>query len=193
MRKDAKRMNKLLKGISIYLIGMMGSGKTTVGKVMAQKLGYRFFDTDVLIEQVAAKSINEIFATVGEASFRELESKVLAELSAYLKSAIATGGGIVLRPENWSYLHHGLIVWLDAPLEVLIKRLAADNTRPLLQVTNYEEKLKLLLEQRRHLYAQADLQIKIEDGQTPAAIVAELFEMIPTVLKPDFFPRNDLN
>ncbi|MBR8827791.1 MAG: shikimate kinase [Gomphosphaeria aponina SAG 52.96 = DSM 107014] len=186
-------MNKLLKGISIYLIGMMGSGKTTVGKVMAQKLGYRFFDTDVLIEQVAAKSINEIFATVGEASFRELESKVLAELSAYLKSAIATGGGIVLRPENWSYLHHGLIVWLDAPLEVLIKRLAADNTRPLLQVTNYEEKLKLLLEQRRHLYAQADLQIKIEDGQTPAAIVAELFEMIPTVLKPDFFPRNDLN
>ena len=103
-------MSNLLKGVNIYLIGMMGVGKTTVAQILAQRLGYRFFDTDTLLEQVAGRTINEIFASEGEAAFRELETKILAELSAYTKIAIATGGGIVLRQQNWSYLHHGLIV-----------------------------------------------------------------------------------
>jgi shikimate kinase len=170
-------MQDLLKGLNIYLIGMMGTGKTTVGKILARKLGYRFFDTDALIEQVASKTINEIFASDGEESFRDLETKVLAELSACTRSAIATGGGIVIRQKNWSYLHYGLIIWLDAPVELLVQRLADDNTRPL------KDKLNSLLEQRRPLYNQADLHLTIDSDRTPEQIAAEAIEMIPSVLK----------
>lgn len=177
-------MNNLLNGVNVFLIGMMGTGKTTVGRSVAQRLGYRFLDTDDLIEKVAGQTINEIFATEGEENFRELESKVLGELSAYTRSAIATGGGIVLRRENWSYLHHGLIVWLDAPVEVLMQRLANDTTRPLLKEADPALKLSSLLEQRRPLYSQADLHIPIEADQTPEQIVTRVIEQIPTVLKP---------
>ena len=171
-------MNHRLQGINIYLIGMMGTGKTTVGRILARKLGYRFFDTDTLIEQVTGQSISEIFAREGEESFREIETKVLAELAAYTRSVIATGGGIVLRPKNWSYLHYGLIVWLDAPLDVLVTRLADDRTRPL------KSRLTELIEQRRPLYAQADLPIPIEASQTPEQIASQILNKIPSVLKP---------
>jgi shikimate kinase len=171
-----------LQGISIFLIGMMGTGKTTVGQVLAQHLSYRFFDSDDLIERVAQQSINEIFANQGEAYFREIESKVLAQLSAQTKSVIATGGGIVLSSKNWSYLHHGLIIWLDASVEILKKRLAQDTTRPLLQ-DDLTFKLSSLSEKRRALYQQADLHIHLEENQTPAQITAKLIEQIPTVLK----------
>ncbi|AFY76832.1 shikimate kinase [Pleurocapsa sp. PCC 7327] len=176
-------MTNLLQGVSVFLVGIMGTGKTTVGQILAQQLGYRFFDTDVLIERVAGQTINEIFARQGEERFRELETQVLAELSAYTKSVIATGGGIVMRPINWSYLHHGLIVWLDAPVELLRKRLAEDTTRPLLQAIDRAKKLSSLLEIRRPLYQQADLQIAIAQNQTPEQITAKLIEQIPTVLK----------
>ena len=177
-------MNNLLKGINVFLIGMMGTGKTTVGKILAQQLNYRFFDTDVLIERVADRKIKEIFANEGEESFRQLETQVLREVSAYTKSAIATGGGIVLRQENWSYLHYGLIVWLDAPPELLIERLADDNTRPLLQDPNPSQKLNQILEARRPIYTQADLHVEIEKYQTPEQIASQIIEMIPTIVKP---------
>jgi shikimate kinase len=169
----------LLQGVNVYLIGMMGVGKTTVGKLLAQKLNYRFFDTDVLIERVAGKTIPDIFASQGEESFRELESKILEQLSAYTCSAIATGGGIVQRHRNWSYLHHGLIIWLDADLELIEQRLAGDNSRPL------ASKLASLLEARRPLYAQADLRVAIATQQNPEEITAQILTLIPTVLKPE--------
>jgi shikimate kinase len=181
-------MTNFLQGVSIFLVGMMGTGKTTVGKVLAQQLGYRFFDTDVLIEQIAKQTINDIFAGPGEAYFRDLETQVLAELSTYTKSAIATGGGIVMRPINWSYLHHGLVVWLDAPVELLQKRLAEDTSRPLLQKTDLSLKLSLLLQQRQSLYQQADLCIAIAEQQTPEQIASNLIEKIPTILKPKLSP-----
>ena len=177
-------MNNLLKGINVFLIGMMGTGKTTVGKILAQQLNYRFFDTDVLIERVADRKIREIFANEGEENFRQLETQVLREVSAYTKSAIATGGGIVLRQQNWSYLHYGLIVWLDAPPELLIERLADDNTRPLLKDPNPSQKLNQILEARRPIYTQADLHVEIEKYQTPEQIASQIIEMIPTVVKP---------
>jgi shikimate kinase len=173
----------LLKGLNLYLIGMMGAGKTSVGRLLAQHLNYRFFDTDALIEQVARQSINEIFANSGEDAFRQLESQVLGEISAYTKLTIATGGGIVLRRENWSYLHHGLIVWLDVPVEVLIARLAEDTTRPLLQNADPKGELERLLEQRQRLYAQADIQITVEAGETPEQVARRAIDLIPSVLK----------
>lgn len=174
---------KELKGINVFLVGMMGSGKTTVGQLLAHQLSYQFFDTDVLIEQIAGKTINEIFTDDGEESFRQLEAQVLSELSAYTKLAVATGGGIVLRQLNWSYLHHGLIVWLDAPVDVLMSRLQNDTTRPLLQNPNLLQTLQTLLDQRRQLYAQADLHILIDASDTAEAIASRVMEAIPTVLK----------
>lgn len=176
-------MNSLLKGVSLYLVGMMGAGKTTVGRELATCLGYRFVDTDAVISQVTGKSITQLFADVGEAAFRQLESQVLAEVSAYTNLVIATGGGIVLRRENWSYLHHGLVVWLDVPVELLYARLAADTTRPLLQDADPLEKLRVLLEQRQPLYRQADLQITVTND-TPQQLAKRVLEEIPTVLIP---------
>lgn len=181
-------MNNLLQGINVFLIGMMGTGKTTVGKVLAQELNYHFFDTDVLIEQVTKQTISQIFLTEGESVFREVESQVLGELCSYKKVAIATGGGIILKRENWSYLHQGLIIWLDVSVELLIERLAEDTTRPLLSETDLREKLTSLLEQRRSLYAQADIHIVIETDQSPEQIVTKIIETIPSKLKPKLEP-----
>ncbi|HAZ46877.1 MAG TPA: shikimate kinase [Cyanobacteria bacterium UBA11371] len=187
----AERVRDLLKGINLYLIGMMGSGKTTVGRELAAKMGYGFCDTDAVIEKVAGKSINDIFNSDGEEGFRELEGKVLGELAAYTRLAIATGGGIVLRRENWSYLQQGLVVWLDVPVEILLSRLGGDTTRPLLQVSDREAELKTRLEQRKRLYAQADLHITVTDEkETPEEIAARIIETIPSVLKPPINPEN---
>jgi len=175
--------NSLLKGVNLYLIGMMGAGKTTVGRLLAAQLRYGFVDTDVVIEQVTGKPITQLFAEQGEAAFRQLESKVLAEVCAYTNLAIATGGGIVMRRENWSYLHHGLVVWLDVPVEQIYARLATDTTRPLLQDADPLGKLRSLLEQRQPLYAQADLRITASQQETPEQLATRVIEEIPKVLK----------
>lgn len=177
-------MNNLLKGVNLYLIGMMGSGKTTIGQLVATELGYQFFDTDTVIEQVAKQSIKQIFAESGEVAFRQLESQVLAELSAYTRLAIATGGGIVLKPENWSYLHHGIVVWLDVPIEQLQERLQADETRPLLQDPNPQAKLQTLFRQREALYAQSDVRVSYKAGETPEQLTKRLLEQLQQVVEP---------
>ncbi|KZL49052.1 shikimate kinase [Nodularia spumigena] len=177
-------MSSLLQGVNLYLIGMMGAGKTTVGQLLAKHLGYGFLDTDSVITQSAGRSINELFAEEGEAAFRQLESDVLAQVCAYTRLTIATGGGIILRTENWSYLHHGLVVWLDVPVELLYTRLAEDTTRPLLQDADPQGKLRSLLEQRTPLYSQADLKITVREEETPEDIANRVIEEIPSVLKP---------
>jgi len=173
----------------------MGAGKTTVGELLAQELGYKFFDTDALIAQIAGKSIPDIFAMDGEAAFRSIESKVLGEISSYTRLVIATGGGIVLAQQNWSYLHQGLVVWLDVPIPLLVDRLQSDSQsdpfgnrpeqRPLLQTSNLEQRLTEILSQRETMYAQADLKISINDLQTPEAVKSQILELIPTVLRQD--------
>lgn len=173
----------MLQGLNVFLIGMMGAGKTTVGLLLAQQLGYSFVDTDVVIEKVAGKTINEIFAEDGEEGFREIEASVLSELAAHTRLTIATGGGIVMRRFNWSYLHQGLIVWLDAPVDVLVNRLQNDTTRPLLQKANPAQSLQKLLDQRRSLYAEADLRIPLNASDTPEEIASRIISEIPDVLK----------
>jgi shikimate kinase len=164
----------LLKGTSIYLIGMMGSGKTTIGKRLAQSLGHGYFDTDALIAQAAQQTIAEIFQSSGEDLFRELETQTLAALSPLLRCTIATGGGIILKPENWGYLRHGVIVWLDAPVDVLYNRLASDSSRPLLQTGDLRHRLETLDADRRSLYTQADIRIPIAAADTPEMTIDRL-------------------
>ncbi len=171
-------MSDFLKGTNLVLIGMMGSGKTTVGQRLAEQLGYRFFDTDAVLEQVAGQSIAAIFAEQGEAHFRDLETKVLAELSSYTRLAIATGGGIVLRRENWSYLRHGVIVWLDVPIPELCQRLQTDTTRPLLQAADLEAQLTRLMQQRQPFYAQADVRVSANPGDDPDAIAQQVIDQV---------------
>ena len=173
----------MLKGVNVYLVGMMGAGKTTVGYLLAQQLGYRFLDTDSLISQAAGKSINQIFADDGEEAFRDLETKVLAEISTYKKLTIATGGGIILKKFNWSYLHHGIVVWLDVPVEELYSRLQDDLTRPLLQDSDPLGKLDSLLERRRPLYANADVHVNVASGTLPEEVVVLVVEEIKKVIK----------
>lgn len=181
-------MNNLLKGVNLYLVGMMGAGKTTIGQEIARELDYRFVDTDAVIAQFTGKSIAQLFTEVGEAEFRQIESKVLAEVCAYTNLAIATGGGIVTQQKNWSYLHHGLVVWLNVPTEVLHQRLANDNTRPLLQDADLLSKLQLISQQRRSLYQQADLHVDVSVEESAAQIAARIVSAIPTVLKPRLSP-----
>lgn len=170
-------MRDLLQGLNIYLVGMMGSGKTTVGKHLAQTLSYSFIDTDLTVEAIAKKPIPTIFEQSGEASFRQLETQVLAELSTYTRAVISTGGGIIGSSINWSYLRQGLVVWLDVDVEILKQRVAQDRNRPL------ASKLESLLETRRPLYAQADLQISTRPEQSPEEVAAQIKERMPSVLK----------
>jgi shikimate kinase len=184
-------MTDFLRGTNLFLIGMMGAGKTTVGQILARQLDYRFFDTDDVIEQAAGQPISTIFAEQGEAGFRQLESRVLAELSTYTRLAIATGGGIVLQRENWGFLHHGVVVWLDVPLEELEQRLQTDTQRPLLQEGNLTVRLQTLMEQRRHLYQQADVRVEWRAGNTPEQVADQVLTQIQAILKPAMTPTND--
>ncbi|MGI8503757.1 MAG: shikimate kinase [Hassallia sp.] len=162
---------------------MMGAGKTTVGRELAKQLSYGFVDADNVIEETTKQSINELFASVGEAGFRQIESDVLAQICAFTKLVISTGGGVILQQKNWSYLRHGLIVWLDVPVELLYTRLAEDTTRPLLQDVDLKQKLRSLLEQRQALYNQADLRISVFEEDTSEQVAMKVLQAIPSVLK----------
>jgi shikimate kinase len=111
----------------LFLIGARGSGKTTVARLLAERLGRRFCDADALLEERAGATIRQIFADEGEAGFRDRESAVLNELAAGQDFVVATGGGVVLRPENRELLRQGAVVWLRARPEVLWHRLAGDS------------------------------------------------------------------
>lgn len=177
-------MQDLLQGLNIYLVGMMGAGKTTVGKFLAHRLGYRFLDTDSLIEMVADKSIKDIFAEEGEAYFRSLEHRILSEVASYTRTVVSTGGGIILDSQNWGYLQTGMVIWLDASVAILTKRLENDQSRPLLLNQNLAEKLTVTGAERKSFYQQADLTIIQQEGQTTEEIVEEILRLIPTKIKP---------
>jgi shikimate kinase len=181
---SAATMANRLQGTSIVLIGMMGCGKTTVGQYLAEALNYRFFDTDAVVASVAHKTIPEIFATDGEQGFREIETQVLAELSAYSRLVIATGGGIVLARKNWSYLHHSVVVWLDVPVEHLYQRIKDDANRPLLRSPNPQQTLHNLLEERRSLYTQADVRVVLQGDEPPEWVCDRVIQDIGQILNP---------
>ena len=172
-----------LEGLNLYLVGMMGTGKSAVGRPLAAALGYRFLDADTSVERVAGRSIPDLFAEVGEPGFRDLETAVLGQIASWHSLVVATGGGVVTRPENWGHMQQGVVVWLDAPPELLLSRLAADpSPRPLLQTADPESQLTSLLSQRQRLYAQADLHIR-QAGEPIEQVAAAVLAQLPTILK----------
>ncbi|CAL9129950.1 unnamed protein product [Musa textilis] len=171
LKKKSEDIFPYLNGHCIYLVGMMGSGKSTVGKILSEVLCYSFFDSDKLVEQaVGVSSVAQIFKDHSEAFFRDNESKVLKDLSSMHRLVVATGGGAVVRPINWKYMKQGLTVWLDVPLEALARRIAAVGTasRPLLHQESgdpYQKafaKLTTLSEQRGKAYANADARVCLD-------------------------------
>jgi len=184
-------LKQRLGGRSLYLVGMMGSGKTSTGRPLAERLGYGFVDADAVIEQAAGCSIPEIFERDGEAGFRNLESQVLSAISQRHSLVVATGGGVVTQQENWGLLHSGIVIWLDVVPEQLIQRLRADTTvRPLLQTDDPEAALNALLNQRRPLYAESDLSVVI-DQETPDAVADGILQLLPSLLKDPTQRRSD--
>ena len=172
-----------LRGLNIYLVGMMGAGKSAVGRPLAQALGYRFLDADSVLERSVGRSIPQIFAEEGEEGFRRLETAVLDQLAHWHSLVVATGGGVVTRPVNWGHLRQGVVIWLDAPEDELLRRLQADPTpRPLLEDPDPAGRLRHLLGERRPLYAQADLHVRQASG-LPEAVAAQVLEALPAVLR----------
>ena len=191
MADSTPTLKQRLGGRSLYLVGMMGSGKTSTGRPLAERLGYGFVDADAVIEQAAGCSIPEIFERDGEAGFRSLESQVLSAISQRHSLVVATGGGVVTEPENWGVLHSGIVIWLDVIPEQLLQRLKADSTvRPLLQTANPEAALNTLLNERRPLYAEADLTVVINE-ETPDVVANGILQLLPSLLKDPTQRRRD--
>jgi len=178
----ARLLSPRLQGSNLYFVGIMGSGKSAVGDIVARRLGnYNFLDTDVIIESAAGMSIPKIFAEAGEDVFRDIESQVLNQVHAYVRCVISTGGGIVCRPMNWSKLHTGIVVWLDVEPEVIMSRIEGTD-RPLLQTENPLETLTNLLDQRTSRYQQADVHVKVtpdmSEHDVADSIIKELHDFI---------------
>lgn len=161
----------------IYFVGMMGSGKSTVSKIFAEKTNYPFIDLDILIQEKAKKSIQEIFEGDGEKLFRELESETLEALSGE-DAVIACGGGIVLKESNLKQLKSGTVVYLKASIPKLIHRLEKVNNRPLIKGKNIEDELLSILDERGRLYTEAANIIIDVNDKTPEQITNNLIEQL---------------
>ena len=183
MAESNPSLRQRLGGRSLYLIGMMGSGKTSTGRPLAERLEYGFVDADAVIEQAAGCTIPEIFERDGEAGFRELESQVMSAICQRHSLVVATGGGVVTQRKNWGLLHSGIVIWLDVMRDQLLARLRADATeRPLLQSPDPEAALDDLLAERKPLYAEADLTVVI-DQENPATVAEGILQLLPGLLK----------
>ena len=182
VQSTTKTLKEKLGGRNIFLIGMMGSGKSQTGPVLAKMINYAFVDTDDVIEKASKQSISSIFEKDGEKVFRDVEKKVLKEISQHHSLVIATGGGLVTLPENWGILHQGIVIWLDLDLKRSIKRLESDQKRrPLLLGDNLAENFSQIYESRKPIYLESDLRIEVED-QSTYEVATMIAEHLPSIL-----------
>lgn len=154
-----------LGGRPIVLVGMMGAGKTTVGRRLANRLGWQFVDSDTEIEAAAGMSIPDFFAAHGEADFRAGEARVIARLLKQPHMVLGTGGGAFMNPQTRSLIKKtGVSVWIKADFEVLFARVSRRPTRPLLQTVDPKATLKRLIKERDPVYAEADITVCSREG-----------------------------
>ncbi|WP_412177453.1 shikimate kinase, partial [Mesorhizobium sp. YC-39] len=156
----AKEIFAALNGRPVVLVGMPSAGKSSIGPALARRLRLPFVDTDKIIQKQAGTSISQIFATNGEAFFRDMEARVIADLLQKGPAVIATGGGAFMREQSRHLIGEKAVsIWLDTRLDVIEKRTRNDTSRPLLQGPNPEQKIARLLSERRPFYAQADITV----------------------------------
>ena len=179
-QKDAHRdeLNALLNGRPIVLVGMMGAGKTTVGRRLAARLGRHFVDSDEEVERAAGMSIEDIFTTHGEADFRQGEVRVIARLLKDGDLVLGTGGGAFMNGETRALVRDCAVsVWIKADFELLFQRVQRRSNRPLLKTPNPRQTLMDLIERRYPTYAEADVTVVSTDvpqDQVAGAVIEAL-------------------
>lgn len=172
-----------MKHLRVILTGFMGTGKTAVGTVLADRLNYLFLDTDMMVEKEIGRSISEIFEKEGEAAFRTYEKKMVKRALDKEKVVIATGGGAVIDPENLNLMKEkGFVIGLSASPEVILQRVSDFEDRPLLKTKDALNKIRSLLSHRSAYYREAD---KIID--TTSQLIEETVEEILKVLHENNF------
>ena len=174
---------------SIVLVGLMGAGKTKIGRRLATRLSLPFFDSDEAIESAAGETIEEIFANRGEAMFRDGERRVIARLLDGPVHVLATGGGAFMDPATRRVIAaRGVSVWLRADLDVLFARVSRRTNRPLLKTPDPRAVLAELIERRHPIYAEADVTIDSGDGPpdaTASRTIAALAHCARTSMQPE--------
>jgi shikimate kinase len=175
----AKSMTlKLKRTPGLYLVGFMGSGKTTIGRSLAEELGWSFLDVDHEVERLEGKSVARIFTDDGEQRFRDLESAVLARIVSRVQVGdpfvVAAGGGAFVQQHNWDIVeNNGVTVWLDCDLEIIKSRIgSSDETRPLYAGTSMQE----MFERRRPHYARADFHVDA-NCEDPAEVMQQILHL----------------
>ena len=175
---------------SVVMVGMMGSGKTAIGRSLAARLGVPFVDSDAEIEQAAQATIAEIFARDGEPFFRDREAEVIARLLAGAPSVISTGGGAYLAERNRRAISKaGVAVWLDADLDLLRDRVKHKDTRPLLRTDDPRATLGEIFAARVPVYAQADLRVKADRAFSIDQMTSRVVDVLST--RPDILEKAD--
>jgi len=181
--EEATSVAKALGSRSIVLVGLMGAGKTTVGRRLANRLDLPFVDADTEIEKAAGSSIADIFKEFGEAHFRDGEQRVIHRLLGEGPQILATGGGAFMNPATREATQeNGISIWLKADLDVLMKRVSRRSHRPLLQNDDPEAVMKRLIDERYPIYATADLSIDSKEGPHEA-VVDEIVHALAIELK----------
>jgi shikimate kinase len=161
---DLRGLQSRLAGRSIILVGMMGAGKSAVGRRLAEKLGMAFTDADSEIEAAAGRSIEDIFEEFGEAHFRDGERRVILRLIGEGPQVLATGGGAYMHEETREAIDKaGVSIWLRAELALLMRRVKRRNDRPLLKEGDPEETMRRLMEERDPIYGLADITVESRD------------------------------
>ena len=189
LRTAGQECEAVLEGCSVYLVGMMGTGKTVTASLLASALpGYSALDTDDLISRSTGKTAQEIIEAEGEAEFRKVEGAVLSQVAAFRNVVLATGGGVAVTRENWMHLHNGVVVWLDVAADEIVGRLEANparevGSRPLLKGGGaLQETVARILDERRQAYAQADLRVDAGGGKSAEdvalAVLQEIAELV---------------
>jgi shikimate kinase len=164
---------------NVILIGFMGSGKSTVGKLLTQELGFKFLDTDKLIEKKERRKISDIFAQAGEKYFRKLETDCIKKLAWRQNLVLATGGGIILKKINARLLRKmGPVVYLKVSPKKVLERLGEDQARPLLNVSQRLKKIRQILKTRKENYLQAADLVVNTDNLLPSQIVKKIVKYL---------------
>jgi shikimate kinase len=161
---EEARVGRLLAGRTVVMVGMMGAGKSSIGRRLAARLGLPFVDADAEIEQAANLTIPEIFETHGEAYFRDGERRVIQRLLDGAPKVLATGGGAFINPETRAAIRKaGVSIWLMADRDLILQRVKRRSNRPLLRTSDPEAVVDRLLVQRNPVYAEADIHIQSRD------------------------------